>query len=292
MTIENHCGSDGAPPSLRLHFQAFHGALSEPKTHRQGHASGLSGSAGSWNVSLQMNQLDHQTFIIPNWTTAPYTCLIPCETIQKKSSIWCHQGYHISTWLRIWHATLSQFFFDVRLLTNTAGDAGDCLHAGGCWKCTKLQKACIQKMNNILVMITDTHESKRVGYIQPAFCSSAALSVLPLQGRPPHHENRWCFLELKRLWDFRIILNNCDLFLGIANLLIHPADPAFGLFCPRLDVDTLSGFAFAFAFGFLPVSLDDTVEAPSGLTTAVLEEEAGDRPGLFERDLWSQLDRT
>ena len=84
MTIENHCGSDGAPPSLRLHFQAFHGALSEPKTHRQGHASGLSGSAGSWNVSLQMNQLDHQTFIIPNWTTAPYTCLIPCETIQKK----------------------------------------------------------------------------------------------------------------------------------------------------------------------------------------------------------------
>ena len=140
-------------------------------------------------------------------------------------------------------------------------------------------------MNNILVMITDTHESKRVGYIRPAFCSSAALSVLPLQGRPPHHENRWCFLELKRLWDFRIILNNCDLFLGIANLLIHPADPAFGLFCPRLDVDTLLGFAFAFAFGFLPVSLDDTVEAPSGLTTAVLEEEAGDCPGLFERDL-------
>ena len=211
---------------------------------------------------------------------------------RKKSSIWCHQGYHISTWLRIWHATLSQFFFDVRLLTNTAGDAGDCLHAGGCWKCTKLQKACIQKMNNILVMITDTHELKRVGYIRPAFCSSAALSVLPLQGRPPHHENRWCFLELKRLWDFRIILNNCDLFLGIANLLIHPADPAFGLFCPRLDVDTLPGFAFAFAFGFLPVSLDDTVEAPSGLTKTVLEEEAGDRPGLFERDLWSHLDRT
>ena len=108
--------------------------------------------------------------------------------------------------------------------------------------------------------------------------------MLPLQGRPPHHENRWCFLELKRLWDFKIILNNCDLFLGIANLLIHPADPAFGLFCPRLDVDSLPGFAFPFALGFLPVILD-TVEAPSGLTTAVLEEEAGDCPGLFERDL-------
>ena len=57
--------------------------------------------------------------------------------------------------------------------------------------------------------------------------------------------------------------------------------PAFCLFCPR--VDTLA-FGFPFGFGLLPVA-PDAVEVTSRLTIAVWSEaEAGDCPGLFERD--------
>ena len=85
LNIKNDCGNDVVPHPPRWQFQAFHGALSEPSTLLPGLASGLSGSAGSWDADskffhYQVNQI-YSMWDCPNikvlfdviWTTM-HTC--------------------------------------------------------------------------------------------------------------------------------------------------------------------------------------------------------------------------
>ena len=146
LNIKNDCGNDVVPHPPRWQFQAFHGALSEPSTFLPGLASGLSGSAGSWDADskffhYQVNQI-YSMWDCPNikvlfdviWTTM-HTCW--SYKYESSTIFWTVMTENLtrhSLWV----------FFDVRLLPNTAGDAGDCLNAGGCWKWTKLQKACTE----------------------------------------------------------------------------------------------------------------------------------------------------
>ena len=158
----------------------------------------------------------------------------------------------------------------------------------GCWKCTKLQKACTEGLGQKLQKAFTFWVEMRDVY--PAcflfFCSSLCASAAGSSSSSPKTDSgRLCSSPGTAWWDFvwtEKVLGSQNhskwpsytCFSGMQIFWLtdwtldrYLQDPAFCLFCPRVDPDNLL-FGFPFAFGLLPVSCD-VVEAPSRLTTAL-----------------------